>query len=141
MGVNGQQIGTHRGGFDPFDFDITNSLKPGVNELIVSAWNPVRADVPDAQVIGKQRVRPGSIFYTSATGIWQSVWLEPVPAAYIASLKITPDIDSKSLHLTVQDEGATDAQVSVAVTDGMTHGAALAHATGKIELGFDPADP
>lgn len=99
--INGQAIGTHRGGYTGFSFDITDQLQPGTNVLVVSAWNPLRANVADAQVLGKQRVRPGGIFYTAATGIWQTVWLEPVPAAHITGLEITPDIDRGLLHLTV----------------------------------------
>ncbi|MBV9848430.1 MAG: glycoside hydrolase family 2 [Armatimonadetes bacterium] len=110
--VNGRPIGTHRGGYDGFEFDITDVLKPGANELVVSAWNPLRSDVPDAQVLGKQRLHPGGIFYTGVTGIWQSVWLEPVPAVHIAGLQITPDVDNKVLRLTVRThEPATDPNV------------------------------
>lgn len=125
VAVNGQPIGAHRGGYDAFDFDITTALKPGSNELIVSAWNPVRADLPNAQVLGKQRLHPGGIFYTAATGIWQSVWLEPVPAAHIAGLKITPDVDAKTLHVTVQAEGAAGAQVTLTLRAPMLDGAVI----------------
>lgn len=103
--LNGQPLGSHKGGFDRFDFDITPQLKPGQNELVVSVANPIKADVADAQVIGKQRVRPGGIFYTGATGIWQSVWLEPVPVAHIDDLKITPFIDRGTLNVGVDLEG------------------------------------
>jgi len=116
--VNGKPIGEHKGGFDPFSYDVTDALRPGANALVVSAWNPVRSDVPDAQVIGKQRLHPGGIFYTAATGIWQSVWLEPVPTTHISDLKITPDFDTNTLHLTVQTDGAAaGSQVKVVVTD------------------------
>lgn len=101
VSINGKPIGAHRGGFDAFSFDVTDALQPGANELIVSAWNPIRSDVPDAQVIGKQRVHPGGIFYTGATGIWQTVWLEPVPTVHITSLKLTPDVDAGTLNVTV----------------------------------------
>ena len=117
VSVNGHLMGDHKGGYDSFDYDITGALKPDANEVIVSAFNPLRTDVPDAQVVGKQRLHPGSIFYTGATGIWQSVWLEPVPAAHIASLEITPDFDTNSLRLTVQTDQASGCQVEMAVTD------------------------
>ncbi len=100
-------MGEHKGGYDAFDFDITTALKPGTNELVVSAWNPVNSDNPTAQIIGKQRLHPGGVLYTAATGIWQSVWLEPVPDAYISGLKIAPDIDARLLRLTVQTAGDT----------------------------------
>ncbi len=118
--LNGQSIGAHTGGYDAFSFDITPQLKPGQNELIVGVVNPVKADVADAQPLGKQRLHPGGIFYTAATGIWQSVWLEPVPAARIESLKIAPDVDASSLRVTVISEGAAplNAPVTVTVSDG-----------------------
>lgn len=117
--LNGKRMGLHRGGFDGFEYDITDSLKSGDgNELIVSAWNPLRSDTPDAQILGKQRLRPGGIFYTGATGIWQTVWMEVVPATHIASLKITPDVDSSSLRVKVNTGSMDVAQVQVAVLDG-----------------------
>ncbi len=119
VSVNGKLQGQHRGGYAPFIYDITGALQAGTNTLVVSAWNPVRADVPDAQVIGKQRVHPGGIFYTAATGIWQSVWIEPVPGSYITSLKITPDVDQHALRLTVQTSGAdSGTAVAVSILDG-----------------------
>jgi hypothetical protein len=115
--VNGKDMGEHKGGYDPFRYDITDALQAGPNTLVVSAQNPLIADKPDAQVLGKQRLKPSGIFYTAATGIWQSVWLEPVPAAYISALKITPDIDAQTLKLTVS-AGADGLPVSVTATDG-----------------------
>jgi len=118
VSVNGTPMGEHKGGYTGIDYDVTDALKPGANELVVSAYNPMTTDNPNAQVIGKQRTHSGSIFYTGATGIWQSVWLEPVPTAHIASLKITPDIDAKVLRLTVQTDGTPGARVQVTATDG-----------------------
>ena len=126
IAVNGQSVGSHRGGFDNFSFDITNSLKAGDNEITVSVLNPLKADIMDAQVLGKQRIKPGGIFYTGATGIWQSVWLEPAPAVRIAALKMTPDIDNSRLRLTVESNGA--APVTVTALDG---GKIIASATGR----------
>ena len=118
--LNGKMLGAHRGGFDEFSFDITSALRPGQNELIVSAQNPLRSNVPDAQVAGKQRIKPEGIFYTGATGIWQTVWMEPVPAARIDSLKITPDIDAGQLRVTALSAGTAplNAPVTVTVSDG-----------------------
>ncbi|MBC8136229.1 MAG: glycoside hydrolase family 2 [Fibrella sp.] len=114
--VNGKNVGSHKGGFDSFSFDITDRLVAGENEITVAVTNPLKTDVEDAQVVGKQRLKPGGIFYTGATGIWQSVWLEPVPTTHIKALKITPDIDRSQLRLTVQSGSA--APVTVAVLDG-----------------------
>ncbi len=130
--VNGRVVGGHRGGYTGFEFDVSDALKPGANELAVSAANPLRVDTADAQVLGKQRDHSFSIFYTSSTGIWQTVWLEPVPQVHITGLKLVPDIDAKVLHITVHASGPV--QVSVAARDG---GAAVAEAKGDAGSGID----
>ncbi len=77
VSVNGKEVGEHRGGYDPFTFDVTDALKKtGENEVVVSVWDPSDAGF---QPRGKQVRRPHSIWYTPTTGIWQTVWLEPVP--------------------------------------------------------------
>jgi beta-galactosidase/beta-glucuronidase len=116
--VNGREIGRHRGGYDGFSFDITDNLKPGENQIDVSAWNPVLSDTANAQVLGKQRLHPGGIFYTPSTGIWQTVWLEPEPASHISGLKITPDIDNSSLQLTVKASGGEALKVKAIAFNG-----------------------
>ena len=74
--INGKQVGEHRGGYDPFSFDITDAIKPdGDNEIIVAVFDPTDTG---GQPIGKQRLKPQGIWYTSTTGIWQTVWIEPV---------------------------------------------------------------
>ena len=118
VSVNGKALGEHKGGYDPFDYDITDALKPGGNTLVVAVRNPLTSDVPEAQILGKQRIRPVSVLYTASTGIWQSVWLEPVPAHHISGLKITPDVDARVLRLTVQTDGTAAARVQVTATDG-----------------------
>jgi beta-galactosidase/beta-glucuronidase len=93
--VNGKEIGQHRGGYDAFSFDITDAVKQAaVNELIVTARDPTDAGT---QPRGKQVRKPSGIWYTSTSGIWQTVWLEPVNAAYITDLKITPDVDKSAV--------------------------------------------
>ncbi|WP_165864005.1 glycoside hydrolase family 2 protein [Capsulimonas corticalis] len=120
VSVNGRNMMAHKGGFDPFEIDITGAIRPGQNEIVVSAWNPVIANKPNAQVIGKQRLNPGGIFYTAATGIWQTVWLEPVAvAAHITRLKITPDLDAKMIRLNVEAVGA-GVRAKVTLMDGAT---------------------
>ena len=133
--VNGKAVGGHRGGYTGFGFDITDALKPGINELVVSAWNPLKTDSPDSQVLGKQRKNSGGIFYTGASGIWQTVWMEPAPAAHIADVKITPDIDAGVVHVTVSADGAPDgAAVQVTTVDGKT---VVAKASGKTGAQMD----
>lgn len=75
--VNGVEMGVHQGGYDPFSFDITDALKrPGLQEVIVGVYDPTDAG---PQPRGKQVRRPEGIWYTSTTGIWQTVWLEVTP--------------------------------------------------------------
>ena len=95
--VNGKPMGSHRGGYDPFSFDITEALsKRKYQEILLSVWDPADSGT---QPRGKQVMEPRSIWYTSVTGIWRTVWLEPVADAYIESLKITPDRDRKQVRI------------------------------------------
>jgi hypothetical protein len=104
VSVNGRRIGEHRGGYDPFTFDITGALKPGgAQTLDVEVFDPGSwGDQPR----GKQRDTPGDVFYTPVTGIWQTVWLESVPDAYITDIHAVPDVDNGRLRLTVAAAGA-----------------------------------
>lgn len=94
--VNEHDIGRHQGGYDAFAFDITDALQwKGAEEISICVTDPTEGDQPR----GKQSRKPEGIFYTSASGIWQTTWLEPVPEMCIDRLKSTPDVDAKSLHL------------------------------------------
>lgn len=96
--VNGKQVGTHRGGYDPFTFDITDAMRTsGPQEIVVSVWDPTDAGW---QPRGKQVRKPESIWYTAVTGIWQTVWLEPVSGAGIMQFQLTPDVDAGVLRIT-----------------------------------------
>ncbi len=117
--VNGQALGDHQGGFDSFSFDITDALRDGENELVVAVRDPTDTGT---QPIGKQRLEPRGIFYTGVSGIWQTVWLEPVPRAHIRGLSLESDIDAGVLRVTpdiegVESVGASDSVV-VEVYDG-----------------------
>jgi beta-galactosidase/beta-glucuronidase len=93
--VNGVEVGRHTGGYDPFSFDITSVLKPrGAQELVVRVIDPTDGG---NQPRGKQVRRPGGIFYTSTTGIWQTVWLEPVPKTYLRGVKLNATNDGTVL--------------------------------------------
>lgn len=131
--VNGKYRGRHQGGYDPFSFDITGALNPaGEQELIVAAWDPTDKG---CQPRGKQVLEPQGIWYTAVTGIWQTVWLEPVPRAHVQKLTMTPDIDKGVLRLTVTANGtATDDQVVAVALDGDTK---VAGAVGKPGVPFE----
>jgi beta-galactosidase/beta-glucuronidase len=110
VSVNGKEVGTHRGGYDPFTFDITDAVKAdGENELVVRVWDSSGAN---GEPHGKQHFdaikHPGGIMYTPCSGIWQTVWLETVPEVSIESLTLTPDVDAGKLHVTVNVRGKTD---------------------------------
>ena len=104
--VNGKKVGDHRGGYDAFSFDVTDALKKdGAQELVVGVFDPT--DQGD-QARGKQVLKPGGIMYTPTTGIWQTVWMEPVPDGHIADLVITPDVDGKCVRVKVNAAGNAD---------------------------------
>jgi hypothetical protein len=112
--VNGKSAGIHRGGYDPFETDVTDWLNPsGENELIVNVFDPTDAG---NQPRGKQVLKPEGIYYTPSTGIWQTVWIEPVPEKHIRSYALRPDIDSSCVRLKVEgSETARKLQVQVAI--------------------------
>lgn len=111
--LNGQNLGIHRGGYDPFLFDITDSLKPaGEQELVVSVWDPTDAQ---SQPRGKQVNKPHGIWYTAVTGIWQTVWLEPVPRISIRALRMSSDADQQRVILKVTNQEATKDHIIRAV--------------------------
>ena len=104
--VNGIKVGNHTGGFTPFSFDITAALvAKGDNQLMVKVWDPTDDGY---QPRGKQVKNPGGIYYTPVTGIWQTVWLEPVSEKYIEKLRITPDIDKHLLTVEVDRNVVSD---------------------------------
>lgn len=88
--VNGKKVGTHTGGYDAFTFDITRYLKPGENQLIVSAYGPNDGKASS----GKNGLRGD---YTFTSGIWQTVWLKPVGRQYISQIKLVPDVKNNRL--------------------------------------------
>ena len=97
--VNGQLVGTHDGGSVPFSFDITPFLQEGAEqELQVAVWDPTNGGQPN----GKQSVSPSGIWYTPNSGIWQTVWLEPVSPTHIESYEPIPDIDNSSVSINVK---------------------------------------
>jgi len=103
--MNGQNCGSHRGGYCSFFFEITPYLKPGINTLVVHAKDDTRNPLIPS---GKQSSKYHSYgcYYTRTTGIWQTVWLEFVPKSYILSAKYQPDIENGTLEIDAQVKGA-----------------------------------
>jgi len=113
--VNGTKVGGHTGGYDPFSFDITANVKAGDNELVLCVYDPTDAGY---QPRGKQVLKPGGIMYTAVTGIWQTVWMEAVPANYIESLKIVPNVDRGVVTVTVNASGSAKVELT-AMAEGL----------------------
>jgi len=127
--VDGCRVGMHRGGYDPFSFEITQCLAGhGTHEIIVAVWDPTNAGY---QPRGKQVAEPGGIWYTPTTGIWRTVWIEPVPESSIESFSLVPDVDNGALYISVKTRG---------VTGGMTVRAAAFDSGGKIAESTGAAD-
>ena len=113
--VNDHVVGSHRGGYWPFSLDITEALRPGMNDLWVTVQDPTGNGV---QARGKQTLTPGCMFYPAQSGIWQTVWLEPLQPVYITDLRLMPDYDSRTV--TVQLETNTPAAAAVEIfADGV----------------------
>ncbi|TMV49953.1 glycoside hydrolase family 2 [Paenibacillus mesophilus] len=96
--VNGRQVAFHEGGHTPFQADITSALKQGDNVLVVRAEDFSRdVTLPRGKQYWKED--SASIFYTRTTGIWQTVWIEPVNRLHIRKLKFKPDIDRNEIQI------------------------------------------
>ena len=140
--INGQEVGSHRGGYDSFSFDITSHVRRNEpNELMVQVFDPSQNG---QQPRGKQSTSPSGIWYTSSTGIWQTVWLEPVPVNHIKTLQIHADINTgvvaivpavnaahKDLTLMIE---AFDGKETVNKSFGGSDGTPLTMRFGKGEL-------
>lgn len=112
--VNNVKVGSHTGGYTPFSIDITDALAGGVNKLDVRVIDPTdKSYIPR----GKQVCNPEGIWYTSVSGIWQTVWLEPVGETYIKTLKTTPNIDTNTLTVKVETPASASVVAEVKVYD------------------------
>jgi len=146
--VNGRRVGQHEGGYDPFAFDVTDALQEDVPQTVtVRVWDPTdRGPYPR----GKQVLDSGGIWYTAVTGIWQTVWLEPVsPDGHIQDLSITPDVADEAVHVTADGptgEGIT-AEALVKTEDGTVVGEGAASVGDPLTISipnphlWSPSDP
>lgn len=114
--INDIKVGSHTGGFAPFSFDITPFLKDGEQKISVRVWDPTDEG---PQPRGKQVREPEGIYYTPVTGIWQTVWLEPVSNKSFEDLRFTPDIDNNLVKVSVKETNVAYGDVvEVTVYDG-----------------------
>ncbi len=136
--VDGKEIGTHKGGYDPFSFDITGSLgNTKEHELLVSVWDPTDKGT---QPRGKQVQSPGGIWYTPTTGIWQTVWIEPVNESYLSSFRIVTDADKGTITFKPQVVNAEEGTLEYTISQ---NGKKVAGASGssKDETSVTISDP
>lgn len=134
--LNGRSLGSHRGGYDAFTFDLSKALKAGdTQELVISVWDPTDSTW---HLTGKQTLRPAGCSYTASSGIWQTVWLEPVPmTTSIETLNAVPDLDAGVLRLTLTGRvGNEPLDLEAKAFDG---GKQVSVATGKAGFELWPA--
>jgi len=112
--INGIEVTKHQGGYTNFSCDVTNAMKQGENVIIVKVWDPTDRGIGPH---GKQVLNPGNIYYTPSSGIWQTVWMETVPAIYITALKTTPDIDAGVLNIKVDATDVRNVEIIAMIGD------------------------
>ncbi len=113
--VNDTFMGEHTGGYNPFSFDITDALADGENELTVKVYDPTDAG---HQQRGKQVLKTKGFWYTATSGIWQTVWLEPVNYCRIEKIKLVPDIDKGVINIDITHTCECGGKINATVLDG-----------------------
>lgn len=109
--INGRAAGEHRGGYLPFSFDITGLLQPGENDILVAVYDPTDTLW---QQRGKQVLEPEKIYYTATSGIWQTVWLEPVPEDnHIIDYRVTPSLERGGFIINAATEKPAEVEISI----------------------------
>lgn len=124
--VNGIRVGSHTGGYDPFYFDITSALTDKKEqELVVYTYDNTGAE---GQPKGKQALNKWGCWYTPVSGIWQTVWLEPVHPIHIQDFRVEPDVDHSALKINVETTSSVGTTMNIDVFDkqgkkvsGITH--------------------
>lgn len=131
--LNDIYIGRHEGGYLAFFFDITEQVKKE-NLLTVKVADTLSERYP----YGKQRKKRGGMWYTPVSGIWQSVWIEPVPEQYIAGLRITPDLQGVDLEVKLSEDAGGASRAVFAVEVVLENGEKIRQdfhaASGRIDL-------
>lgn len=109
--INGIHVGGHSGGYLPFSFDITDVVGSGENHLLVKVQDPTDTSYHSR---GKQTLKPGGMYYSPQSGIWQTVWAEIVPENYIENIYFVPDYDTQTIYMRIQT--AKNAPVSCTIS-------------------------
>ena len=115
--VNGKSVGQHKGGNNAFSFDITDALRrKGGNQLVVSVTDPTDTDTDTR---GKQILAPKGIWYTAVSGIWKTVWIEPVPKVSFSQVRTRSDLAKGMVYFDIDVNGGTgDEIVAIDILDG-----------------------
>jgi beta-galactosidase/beta-glucuronidase len=130
--VNDIKVCSHQGGYTPFSADITDALVKESNTLKVRVWDPSDAGW---QPRGKQVAEPKGIWYTSVTGIWQTVWLEPVPVSHITGVHTTPDLDKSIFRVDASLSDYSEGIIEVLLFDnGVKVASGKALAGNEVEI-------
>ena len=129
--LNGKLQGGHEGGYDAFSFDVTKDLKDGDNELIVTVYDPTDNGT---QPVGKQRNEPEGYWYTPNSGIWQTVWLEPVDEFAATGMKLIPHVREGWLGVTVKASEKLQEVELEALDGGKTVAKAKGYVNSEIRL-------
>jgi beta-galactosidase/beta-glucuronidase len=130
--VNEIKVCSHQGGYTPFSTDITDALVKGSNTLKIRVWDPSDAGW---QPRGKQVAEPKGIWYTSVTGIWQTVWLEPVPVSHITGVRTTPDLDKGIFRVDASLSDYSEGIIEVSLFDnGVKVASGKALAGNEVEI-------
>jgi beta-galactosidase/beta-glucuronidase len=142
--MNGVEVVTHEGGYTPFAVDVTSVLRAGEQELIVRAED----DPHDlAKPRGKQDwlEEPHSIWYPRTSGIWQTVWMEPVPATRIGSIRWTPSLEHWGIGLLATLQGPTKTglrlRVRLSVQGETLSDDTYSVVSGEVNRRIAPSDP
>lgn len=119
--LNGRIVGEHRGGYMPFSLDVSRAIRPGENEIKLSVTDPTDTSY---HTRAKQATKRGGIWYTPQSGIWQSVWLESMPAVHLKDVTIVPDIDAGVVKLSFYKSAEYPVEI-VVLDDGKLKAAAV----------------
>ncbi|WP_129113752.1 glycoside hydrolase family 2 protein [Halegenticoccus tardaugens] len=130
--IDGESVGTHRGGYTPFGVDVTDVAEPGPTVVTVCAEDDSRSDLQPSGKQSQQYASHGPL-YTRVTGVWQPVWLEPVPETYVESVRFEPDPENGALGVDVVLAGALQSGDvrATALFDGDAVGEAIAATDGR----------
>ena len=140
--VNGVKAAEHTGGYCPFSIDITDLLHDGENAIVVRVYDPTDAGWQNR---GKQSLHSHGFWYTGTSGIWQTVWMEPVCAAYVCSIRMLPDIDAGEVRLSASLSEEADLFVRVKAGDDVVFEGAVSTDDAHIPVPdahlWSPEDP